>query len=187
MANVLPNAVKETTKLIQIEQDVKKITRVLILFFTFVITVQAVFVYYLSGIEVPDKLQNDFDYANRQITILKKEDGIIQNVKKSQEPVGPIISEILANKPNNNELGFTKLSIDNTVTAKNSSDWIKMSLVSTEPVKIQEFVSNLSNDRFKSITLTKMDNAASAGINSADISIAKDIKETKKNTDKKKE
>ena len=62
-----------------------------------------------------------------------------------------------------------------------------MSLVSTEPVKIQEFVSNLSNDRFKSITLTKMDNAASAGINSADISIAKDIKETKKNTDKKKE
>ena len=32
-----------------------------------------------------------------------------------------------------------------------------------------------------------MDNAASAGINSADISIAKDIKETKKNTDKKKE
>lgn len=187
VANVLPNAVKETTKLIQIEQDVKKITRVLILFFTFVITVQAVFVYYLSGIEVPDKLQNDFDYANRQITILKKEDGIIQNVKKSQEPVGPIISEILANKPNNNELGFTKLSIDNTVTAKNSSDWIKMSLVSTEPVKIQEFVSNLSNDRFKSITLTKMDNAASAGINSADISIAKDIKETKKNTDKKKE
>ena len=54
-------------------------------------------------------------------------------------------------------------------------------------MKIQEFSSNLNSDRFKNIMLTKIDNTVD-GINSAEISIAKVVKNTpKKNKNIKKE
>ena len=46
--------------------------------FTFIIGVQSVFLYYLSTITIPEQLQTDFNYANKQIISLKKEDGIIK-------------------------------------------------------------------------------------------------------------
>ena len=54
-------------------------------------------------------------------------------------------------------------------------------------MKIQEFSSNLNSNRFKNIMLTKIDNTVD-GINSAEISILKVIKNTpKKNKNIKKE
>ena len=54
-------------------------------------------------------------------------------------------------------------------------------------MKIQEFSSNLNSDKFKNIMLTKIDNTVD-GINSAEISILKVIKNTpKKNKNIKKE
>ena len=56
-------------------------------------------------------------------------------------------------------------------------------------MKIQEFSSNLNSDRFKNIMLTKIDNTVD-GINSAEISIAKVVKNTpkkNKNTNKEKD
>lgn len=156
------------------------------LLFTFIIGIQTVSLYYLSTITIPDSLKSNFDYANKQIISLKKENEIIQNVKKQTEPIQPILSDILANKPDNNTLGFTKLSINNSQDDKNN-DWIKIDLVANEPMKIQEFSSNLNSDRFKNIMLTKIDNTVD-GINSAEISILKVIKNTpKKNKNIKKE
>lgn len=185
-ANILPEIVKESTKLIELEQNIKKTSKIALFIFTFIIGIQAAYLYYLNTIAIPDKLQLDFDYANKQIITLKKEDSIIQSVKKQTEPIQPILSEILANKPDNNTLGFTKLSINNSQNDKNN-DWIKIDLVATEPMKIQEFSSNLNSDRFKNIMLTKIDNTVE-NINSAEISITKVIKDTpKKNKNTKKE
>lgn len=185
-ANILPEIVKESTKLIELEQNIKKTSKIALFIFTFIIGIQAAYLYYLNTIAIPDKLQLDFDYANKQIITLKKEDSIIQSVKKQTEPIQPILSEILISKPNNNTLGFTKLSINNSQNDKNN-DWIKIDLVATEPMKIQEFSSNLNSDRFKNIMLTKIDNTVE-NINSAEISITKVIKDTpKKNKNTKKE
>lgn len=185
-ANILPEIVKESTKLIELEQNIKKASKVALLLFTFIIGIQTVSLYYLSTITIPDSLKSNFDYANKQIISLKKENEIIQNVKKQTEPIQPILSDILANKPDNNTLGFTKLSINNSQDDKNN-DWIKIDLVANEPMKIQEFSSNLNSDRFKNIMLTKIDNTVD-GINSAEISILKVIKNTpKKNKNIKKE
>lgn len=185
-ANILPEIVKESTKLIELEQNIKKTSKIALFIFTFIIGIQAAYLYYLNTIAIPDKLQLDFDYANKQIITLKKEDSIIQSVKKQTEPIQPILSEILISKPDNNTLGFTKLSINNSQNDKNN-DWIKIDLVATEPMKIQEFSSNLNSDRFKNIMLTKIDNTVD-GINSAEISILKVIKNTpKKNKNIKKE
>lgn len=188
-ANILPEIVKESTKLIELEQNIKKASKIAMLMFTFIIGVQSVFLYYLSTITIPEQLQTDFNYANKQIISLKKEDGIIKNVKKQTEPIQPILSEILSNKPDNNTLGFTKLSINNQRDKKVNDDWIKIDLVSKDPIKIQEFSSNLNSDRFKNIMLTKIDNTID-GINSAEISIAKVVKNTpkkNKNTNKEKD
>ncbi len=188
-ANILPEIVKESTKLIELEQNIKKASKITMLMFTFIIGVQSVFLYYLSTITIPEQLQTDFNYANKQIISLKKEDGIIKNVKKQTEPIQPILSEILANKPDNNTLGFTKLSINNQRDKKVNNDWIKIDLVSKDPIKIQEFSSKLNSDRFKNIMLTKIDNTVD-GINSAEISIAKVVKNTpkkNKNTNKEKD
>lgn len=185
-ANILPEIVKESTKLIELEQNIKKTSKIALFIFTFIIGIQAAYLYYLNTIAIPDKLQLDFDYANKQIITLKKEDSIIQSVKKQTEPIQPILSEILISKPDNNTLGFTKLSINNSQNDKNN-DWIKIDLVATEPMKIQEFSSNLNSDRFKNIMLTKIDNTVE-NINSAEISITKVIKDTpKKNKNTKKE
>lgn len=185
-ANILPEIVKESTKLIELEQNIKKTSKIALFIFTFIIGIQAAYLYYLNTIAIPDKLQLDFDYANKQIITLKKEDSIIQSVKKQTEPIQPILSEILISKPDNNTLGFTKLSINNSQNDKNN-DWIKIDLVATEPMKIQEFSSNLNSDRFKNIMLTKIDNTVE-NINSAEISILKVIKDTpKKNKNTKKE
>ena len=185
-ANILPEIVKESTKLIELEQNIKKTSKIALFIFTFIIGIQAAYLYYLNTIAIPDKLQLDFDYANKQIITLKKEDSIIQSVKKQTEPIQPILSEILISKPDNNTLGFTKLSINNSQNDKNN-DWIKIDLVATEPMKIQEFSSNLNSDRFKNIMLTKINNTVD-GINSAEISILKVIKNTpKKNKNIKKE
>lgn len=185
-ANILPEIVKESTKLIELEQNNKKTSKIALFIFTFIIGIQAAYLYYLNTIAIPDKLQLDFDYANKQIITLKKEDSIIQSLKKQTEPIQPILSDILANKPDNNTLGFTKLSINNSQDDKNN-DWIKIDLVANEPMKIQEFSSNLNSDRFKNIMLTKIDNTVD-GINSAEISILKVIKNTpKKNKNIKKE
>lgn len=185
-ANILPEIVKESTKLIELEQNIKKTSKIALFIFTFIIGIQAAYLYYLNTIAIPDKLQSDFDYANKQIITLKKEDSIIQSLKKQTEPIQPILSDILANKPDNNTLGFTKLSINNSQDDKNN-DWIKIDLVANEPMKIQEFSSNLNSDRFKNIMLTKIDNTVD-GINSAEISILKVIKNTpKKNKNIKKE
>lgn len=185
-ANILPEIVKESTKLIELEQNIKKTSKIALFIFTFIIGIQAAYLYYLNTIAIPDKLQLDFDYANKQIITLKKEDSIIQSVKKQTEPIQPILSEILISKPDNNTLGFTKLSINNSQNDKNN-DWIKIDLVATEPMKIQEFSSNLNSDRFKNIMLTKIDNTVE-NINSAEISITKVIKDTpKKNKNIKKE
>lgn len=185
-ANILPEIVKESTKLIELEQNIKKTSKITLFIFTFIIGIQAAYLYYLNTIAIPDKLQLDFDYANKQIITLKKEDSIIQSVKKQTEPIQPILSEILISKPDNNTLGFTKLSINNSQNDKNN-DWIKIDLVATEPMKIQEFSSNLNSDRFKNIMLTKIDNTVE-NINSAEISITKVIKDTpKKNKNTKKE
>ena len=185
-ANILPEIVKESTKLIELEQNIKKTSKIALFIFTFIIGIQAAYLYYLNTIAIPDKLQLDFDYANKQIITLKKEDSIIQSVKKQTEPIQPILSEILISKPDNNTLGFTKLSINNRQNDKNN-DWIKIDLVATEPMKIQEFSSNLNSDRFKNIMLTKIDNTVE-NINSAEISIIKVIKDTpKKNKNTKKE
>lgn len=185
-ANILPEIVKESTKLIELEQNIKKTSKIALFIFTFIIGIQAAYLYYLNTIAIPDKLQLDFDYANKQIITLKKEDSIIQSVKKQTEPIQPILSEILISKPDNNTLGFTKLSINNSQNDKNN-DWIKIDLVATEPMKIQEFSSNLNSDRFKNIMLTKIDNTVE-NINSAEISIIKVIKDTpKKNKNTKKE
>lgn len=185
-ANILPEIVKESTKLIELEQNIKKTSKIALFIFTFIIGIQAAYLYYLNTIAIPDKLQLDFDYANKQIITLKKEDSIIQSVKKQTEPIQPILSEILISKPDNNTLGFTKLSINNSQNDKNN-DWIKIDLVATEPMKIQEFSSNLNSDRFKNIMLTKIDNTVE-NINSAEISILKVIKNTpKKNKNIKKE
>lgn len=187
-ANILPEIVKESTKLIELEQNIKKTSKIALFIFTFIIGIQAAYLYYLNTIAIPDKLQLDFDYANKQIITLKKEDSIIQSVKKQTEPIQPILSEILISKPDNNTLGFTKLSINNSQNDKNN-DWIKIDLVATEPMKIQEFSSNLNSDRFKNIMLTKIDNTVE-NINSAEISITKVIKDTpkkNKNTNKEKD
>ena len=185
-ANILPEIVKESTKLIELEQNIKKTSKIALFIFTFIIGIQAAYLYYLNTIAIPDKLQLDFDYANKQIITLKKEDSIIQSVKKQTEPIQPILSEILISKPDNNTLGFTKLSINNSQNDKNN-DWIKIDLVATEPMKIQEFSSNLNSDRFKNFMLTKIDNTVE-NINSAEISITKVIKDTpKKNKNTKKE
>lgn len=187
-ANILPEIVKESTKLIELEQNIKKTSKIALFIFTFIIGIQAAYLYYLNTIAIPDKLQLDFDYANKQIITLKKEDSIIQSVKKQTEPIQPILSEILISKPDNNTLGFTKLSINNSQNDKNN-DWIKIDLVATEPMKIQEFSSNLNSDRFKNIMLTKIDNTVE-NINSAEISIAKVVKNTpkkNKNTNKEKD
>lgn len=185
-ANILPEIVKESTKLIELEQNIKKTSKIALFIFTFIIGIQAAYLYYLNTIAIPDKLQLDFDYANKQIITLKKEDSIIQSVKKQTEPIQPILSEILISKPDNNTLGFTKLSINNSQNDKNN-DWIKIDLVATEAMKIQEFSSNLNSDRFKNIMLTKIDNTVE-NINSAEISITKVIKDTpKKNKNTKKE
>lgn len=185
-ANILPEIVKESTKLIELEQNIKKTSKIALFIFTFIIGIQAAYLYYLNTIAIPDKLQLDFDYANKQIITLKKEDSIIQSVKKQTKPIQPILSEILISKPDNNTLGFTKLSINNSQNDKNN-DWIKIDLVATEPMKIQEFSSNLNSDRFKNIMLTKIDNTVE-NINSAEISITKVIKDTpKKNKNTKKE
>lgn len=185
-ANILPEIVKESTKLIELEQNIKKTSKIALFIFTFIIGIQAAYLYYLNTIAIPDKLQLDFDYANKQIITLKKEDSIIQSVKKQTEPIQPILSDILISKPDNNTLGFTKLSINNSQDDKNN-DWIKIDLVATEPMKIQEFSSNLNSDRFKNIMLTKIDNTVE-NINSAEISITKVIKDTpKKNKNTKKE
>lgn len=185
-ANILPEIVKESTKLIELEQNIKKTSKIALFIFTFIIGIQAAYLYYLNTIAIPDKLQLDFDYANKQIITLKKEDSIIQSVKKQTEPIQPILSEILISKPDNNTLGFTKLSINNSQNDKNN-DWIKIDLVANEPMKIQEFSSNLNSDRFKNIMLTKIDNTVE-NINSAEISITKVIKDTpKKNKNTKKE
>lgn len=185
-ANILPEIVKESTKLIELEQNIKKTSKIALFIFTFIIGIQAAYLYYLNTIAIPDKLQLDFDYANKQIITLKKEDSIIQSVKKQTEPIQPILSEILISKPDNNTLGFTKLSINNSQNDKNN-DWIKIDLVATEPMKIQEFSSNLNSDRFKNIMLTKIDNTVE-NINYAEISITKVIKDTpKKNKNTKKE
>lgn len=185
-ANILPEIVKESTKLIELEQNIKKTSKIALFIFTFIIGIQAAYLYYLNTIAIPDKLQLDFDYANKQIITLKKEDSIIQSVKKQTEPIQPILSEILISKPDNNTLGFTKLSINNSQDDKNN-DWIKIDLVANEPMKIQEFSSNLNSDKFKNIMLTKIDNTVD-GINSAEISILKVIKNTpKKNKNIKKE
>lgn len=71
-ANILPEIVKESTKLIELEQNIKKTSKIALFIFTFIIGIQAAYLYYLNTIAIPDKLQLDFDYANKQIITLKK-------------------------------------------------------------------------------------------------------------------
>lgn len=128
---------------------------------------------HFSSINIPNKLQNDYNLANKEIKILEQQEKIIQQANKTNENPLEVLSILLKEKPANANLGFTKLEIVTTNQKNKTPNWIKLGLISNDSLVIKEYVTKLTeNENFGLVNMTSIDNNAK-GAKVAEISILK--------------
>lgn len=171
-ANILPNNLLNQNNIIQTKMIVQKQSKLIAAGLITLIAFQIGAIAHFSSITIPDKIKNDFEIANAKIKSLETEEKTISTAAAENENPMEILSNLLQVKPQNDDLGFTELTVMAS-EAKKNNDWIKINLISDDSLKIREYVTRLQdNPMFGPINVNEINNNAN-GAKTAEITINK--------------
>lgn len=178
-SNILPKDFVSDISLIQEKYNIQTKSRLLGSILLGFIILQIGAILHFSSIDIPEKLQDDYSLANKEIKTLEQQEKIINQTSSLKEKPLEILSMLLREKPSNSNLGFTKLDLISPTEKSKNNDWIKLGLISNDSLIIKEYVTKLTdNKNFGTINVTSIDNNAQ-GAKVAEISILKPGQELK--------
>lgn len=172
-ANILPEKIQMSAKFRQWKQLVKKYSRILIFVLATITFAETVGILYFSNITIGQKLQADYDAAQKNIKDVDAEIKLLAAAKKEHEYPMEAFHQLMTDRPE--ACGFSSVSVGNSGgSGQNTAEkWIHLTAVSADPLILQSFATALSEDEmFSHVALNKMD-TDSSGMKMAEFTIGK--------------
>ena len=168
--NLLPNSFIKQNTLLQDSNTIKRKAKIIAIALACLSVFEMGATVNFNSVSIPDKLQSDFDIANAKIKALENEKKTIEDANATNEHPVEILSNLLAQKPDNQAVGFTDFEIS-AQEGKRQTDWIKLGLISNDSLQIKEYVDRLStNEMFGTVNVSSIDNNQN-GAKAAEITI----------------
>lgn len=185
-ANILPKNFVSESNLLKYKYSIQKKSKVLTLILAGILSLQIGAIVHFNDIVIPDTLQDNYALASKELKNLEQQEKTIKEATTTKEKPLEVLTNLIKEKPNNNNLGFTQLEIAASEGKNKTPQWIKLGLISDNSLTIKGYVTKLTeNEDFGLVNVTSIDNNAK-GAKIAEISILKpgqDIPNTK-NKDK---
>lgn len=143
--------------------------RVIIAVCIFALACEASFFFVASEMKVPPALEAEHAQAVKEIAGIKNELSTIELAKKEEQYPLTALRGLLINKPN--ELRFMKVDIGQGDVTKLNTDWVRVEVISNNPLAINEFASRLGQDAetFQNAAINRITTNASTNMKVADI------------------
>lgn len=170
-ANILPAKVKLDSRFQRIKKIAKKYSRIAIMCLIGISLVELVGVIYYGNIEIPDKLQADYDQAQAKIKDIDAEINLVKTAKAEHEYPMEALTELITQKPQ--ALGFRSIAIGSGGQSKeDKSKWVECVVQTADPLVFRDYANVLSVDEmFKGVNINQI--SSNAGVKIATIYIGK--------------
>lgn len=181
-SNILPQNFVSDNDLLIYKYNLQRKTKFVSLILAGVLALQIGAIFHFNSITIPEKLQNDYAIASKEIKILEQQEKTIKEALNVSEKPLDVLFNLIREKPDNAHLGFTELEISSSEGKTKVPNWIKLGLISNDSLTIKSYVTKLTeNNEFGIVNVTSIDNN-NQGAKVAEISILKpgqDLQDTK--------
>lgn len=170
--NVLPNDIQRETKSYQRLQDVMKYTKLGIIGLAVISVIELGGIFFLQSTEIPDGLEADYQAAQATIEDINAELELIQIEQKEHEYPLEAYSGAVHSLPEG--VGFISFEAGNNTHKKSDEQWIRLKAVTTDPLKLQDYVGRLSqNAIFSGVMMPEFSTDNATNYKTAQIVIGK--------------
>lgn len=166
-ANVLPDDAISINKILAFQLRFQKVLKISSIVSVCLFIIGFFINMFLSVDTIPKGLTNDFKVAKIKMIDMKKEKEIISQAHKESQDIPDIMNKIISMKPDNTQLGLTKIIIGTKGNfGANNNDWITLSVRAANPVACKDYMDSLATiDDFNSISITQINNNTNGGKN----------------------
>lgn len=150
--NVLPEYVQMKSKKFHQLQHMMKLGCYLLAFLAVLSLVEAVAIMFFSSTHIPKELQQDYDSGQATIRLIEEELNLIKQEQNEDQQVMEAYKAVMSVRPQ--EISFIEFEAGNV---KKTSEWIKIKLISSDPLKFQSYVKSLSDSGiFSSVNIPQI-------------------------------
>ena len=169
--NVLPEDIRSVTQKYQKMQKVLRYTKFAILGMSALTVLELGVIFFLSNVQVPPGLEQDYQSAQSSMDSINKELDLIHTRQKEHEYPVEAYAALLSDLPEG--IGFNSIEIGDA-NKKDDSKWIKAKVVAADPLKFQDYVASLSrNALFNGVSIPQIASDSSTNYKTADLTIGK--------------
>ena len=169
--NVLPEDILKNTQKYQKMQKALRYTKFGILGMSVLTVLELGAIFFLSNVQVPPGLEQDYQSAQSSMDSINKELDLIHTRQKEHEYPIEAYAALLSDLPEG--IGFNSIEIGDA-NKKDDSKWIKAKVVADNPLKFQDYVASLSrNALFNGVSIPQIASDSSTNYKTADLTIGK--------------
>lgn len=168
-SNFVPSEIMSQNRLRKRMSQIAKGLRILIGVFVFAIACEASFFFVASEMKVPPPLEAEHVQATREMAGIKHEITTIELAKKEDQYPMRALKGVILNKPN--DVRFNKIDIGQNDVKKINTEWIRLEVISSNPLSINEFVTRLGMDTetFNGANINRITSNTSNGMKVANV------------------
>lgn len=169
--NVLPEDILKSTQKYQKMQKALRYTKFGILGMSALTVLELGAIFFLSNVQIPPGLEQDYQSAQSSMDSINKELDLIHTRQKEHEYPVEAYAALLADLPEG--IGFNSIEIGDA-NKKDDSKWIKAKVVAADPLKFQDYVASLSrNALFNGVSIPQIASDSSTNYKTADLTVGK--------------
>lgn len=169
-ANVLPREVRLDSRFAQMKKKTLQYSKTLIGVLLVALAIEGGGILYLSSIQIPEKLQSEYDHANVKIAMVKKELEIIKQGKLEHQYPLEALTALIEAKPK--DVGFIHLELGRAGGA--GKQWITLNLAAADPMQFREYAARLAeNPLFGGANIQQISTENRSGQKTATIEIGR--------------
>ncbi|MBR3723322.1 MAG: hypothetical protein IKN12_11270 [Selenomonadaceae bacterium] len=169
--NILPDDIQKSSKTYQLLSKIKRTSFIGSVAMGVVFLAELIGIFALSTVEIPPSLEQEYQEAQENSKQLDTELQVFELAAKEHQYPLQGIKAVIDNRPK--DIGF--LSVQVGGDGKNvDANWVRLKVVAQDPLLFQSYLSALQNDeRFGNVVISEIDANDSAGIKTANITLAK--------------
>ena len=168
--NLLPENIRVGTRIKRFGNVTRSVLKKAVALLTLLLVVSVGIFFYFSNIKVSTDLQSNYEAAQKEESVIKRDFEILELSKK--EDYHPVESFITLLKYRPEELKFLNINIGSN-SGNIANDWVKFTVVSKDPILFQNMLSQLREEKtFNNCTLSEI-NSDNTGFKKANFMLGK--------------
>lgn len=169
--NILPDDIQKSSRTYQLLAKIKRSSFIGSIILGVALFAELIGIFALSTVDIPPDLEQEYQEAQENSKQLDAELQILDLAAKEHQYPLQGLKAVVDNRPK--DMGFLSLQVGGD--GKNvDANWIKLKVEAQDPLLFQTYLSTLQEDkRFSSVVISEIDANDSAGIKTANITLAK--------------